>query len=203
MANQTKKELLQAAYRATMKALGYDPDKNYGSTPPPVRISYPAEGQPDWTADDDVVFIAFEDVPGDDTTQPVHEEWETKGDKLRKTHYSNRVVRFTWTAYGPHAYDNMIQLRHTLLDGADALRKAGLYIIPSPETPRYVPELYGGLWWKRADLAFSFNNMLVWDETVTPIETVPVDVHDNPGTSEHTIETTAQVGPYGIIIIED
>ena len=73
---QTMRALKTAFYRATMTALGYDPDKAYKKIKPPVRMTYPPLGNPDWTMEEDVVFITIMDANGDDVSQPIHELWK-------------------------------------------------------------------------------------------------------------------------------
>lgn len=201
-----RKDILRAFYRGCMKGLGLDPDKKYGRSRPPVRISYPENGSPDWDIDEDVIFLWVDDVSGDDTTQPVHEEYTPEGDALMRRHWQNRVLRLSLTAYGPDAYDNLLVLRHRILDGIDVLRRADLLAVPSAEMPRYAPELFNARWWPRADLAIDFNHTTAWDEPVDPIEHVPVTVKVNPGAGFTVVESSELVGvegaedPGGIII---
>ena len=138
---QTMRALKTAFYRATMTALGYDPEKVYRKTKPPVRMTYPPLGNPDWTMEEDVVFITIMDANGDDVSQPIHELWKDDGEDLLREHYATRVLQVIFTAYGPNGYDRLVQLRHTFLDGSSVLRSANIFIIPSSDTPQYVPEL--------------------------------------------------------------
>ena len=185
MPNLTRKEILRIFYKATMAALGYDPDKSYGTKKPPVRLTYSTLGNPDWTVNEDVIFLTFSDASGDDTTQPVHETWISGERDLTLRHWTNRVVQISFTAYGPNGYDNLLKVRHAFMDGSDILRKADLLLIPSADTPQYVPENYQNMWWDRADLTLRFNNTMVWDETVRAIEKVPVTIIDNPIHTSH------------------
>lgn len=179
MTNLSKKEIMATFYRATMEALGYNPDKRYGKQKPPVRLSYSAYGKPDWGIGEDVIFLAFNDV-SDETTQPVHTTFEYKADEIIRRHWSNRVVQINFTAYGPKCYDRLLKLRHIFMDGSSILRKADLMMIPSADVPQYAPELYQNMWWERADLALRFNNTVIWDESVSTIEKVPITIKDNP-----------------------
>lgn len=85
---QTMRALKTAFYRATMTALGYDPDKAYKKIKPPVRMTYPPLGNPDWTMEEDVVFITIMDANGDDVSQPIHELWKDDGEDLLREHYA-------------------------------------------------------------------------------------------------------------------
>ena len=195
MPNLTRKEIMRLFYRATMAAIGEDPDKKYGTSKPPVRLTYSTFGKPDWTVNDDVIFLTFHDAGGDDTTQPIHEVWEDAGRDLLCRHYINRVLQISFTAYGPNGYDHLLEVKHAFLDGSDVLRKAGIMIIPSAETPQYVPENYQNMWWDRADLTLRFNYLMHWDEDVKAIEKVPVTIHANPPGESHRVQTDS-----GIII---
>ena len=188
MAHLTRKEILAVFYRATMEALGYEPDEVRGR--PPVRLTYGTLGQPDWTIHDDVVFLTFSDVSGDDTAQPVHTEWIEGERDVTRRHWSNRVLQIQFVAYGPNGYDNLLKIKHVFLDGSKTLRGADILLIPTADTPQYVPENYQNMWWDRADLTLRFNNTLQWDEEVKAIEKVPVEIHDNPVGSDRVNHDT-------------
>lgn len=183
---QTMRALKTAFYRATMTALGYDPDKAYKKIKPPVRMTYPQLGNPDWTMEEDVVFITIMDANGDDVSQPIHELWKDDGEDLLREHYATRVLQVIFTAYGPNGYDRLVHLRHTFLDGSSVLRSANIFIIPSSDTPQYVPELFHNMWFERTDLTLRFNNQLLFEENIKSIKEVPVKKVDanRSGTSD-------------------
>lgn len=185
MPNLTRKEIMRLFYRASMTALGYDPDKKYGTTKPPVRLTYSTYGKPDWSIGDDVLFITFAAM-ADETTQPIHETWKDAGRDLIRTHGVNRVIQASFTAYGPGCYENLIKLRHAFMDGSDILRKADIMLIPDESVPQYAPEMYQNMWWDRADISMRFNNTMTWEEDVKAIEEVPVSITENPEGSSRT-----------------
>lgn len=186
----TLKEIKKAFYRATMTALGYDPETVYKKTKPPVRFISSALGNPDWSINDDVLFITIRDSGGDDVSQPVHEFWENDGEDLRRKHFATRVLEVIFTAYGPNGYDKLIQLRHSLFDGSSILRKEKIYIIPTADTPQYVTELFQSMWFERTDLTLHFNNELFFDEKIRSIREVNGDIHANPaGNSKNIISS--------------
>ncbi len=185
MPNLTRKEITRLFYRASMTALGFDPDKKYGVTKPPVRLTYSTYGKPDWSIGEDVIFIAFATM-ADETTQPIHETWKDAGRDLIRTHGANRVIRVSFTAYGPSCYDNLIKLRHAFMDGSSILRKADIMLIPDESVPQYAPEMYQNMWWDRADISLRFNNTMTWEEDVKTIEEVPVTITENPKGSSRT-----------------
>ena len=187
MENLTRKEIMAIFYRAVMEGLGMDPDRKYGKEKPPVRMAYTTMGAPDWGVNDDVIFLSFGDAPGDDTTQPVHEEWVEGKDTITRRHFMNRILRVRFNAYGPKSYDNLLKIRHLFIDEMKVLKDADIRIIPSGELPRYAPELYQNMWWNRADMVLSFNSTLSWDEEKLPIEHVDVTIHDNPEGTTKTV----------------
>lgn len=185
MPNLTRKEIMRLFYRASMTALGFDPDKKYGTTKPPVRLTYSTYGKPDWSVGDDVLFITFAAM-ADETTQPIHETWKDAGRDLIRTHGVNRVIQVSFTAYGPNCYENLIKLRHAFMDGSDILRAADIMLIPDESAPQYAPEMYQNMWWDRADMSMRFNNTMTWEEDVKAIEEVPVSITENPEGSSRT-----------------
>lgn len=184
----TLKEIKKAFYWAAMTTLGYDPEKVYRKTKPPVRFTGSVLGNPDWGINDDVLFMTLRDSGGDDVSQPVHEFWENDGEDLRRKHFATRVLEVIFTAYGPNGYDRLIQLRHSFLDGSSILRKEKIYIIPTADTPQYVTELFQSMWFERTDLTMHFNNELLFDEKIRSIHEVHGDIHANEaGQSKHMI----------------
>ena len=182
-------EIEEIFWDMVMAALGYDPDKNYGAKKPPVRFAYPAKGQPDWGVNDDVVFILFGDVE-DESTQTVDETWEVSGSDLVRHHKANRVLQISFVAYGPNGYDNLVKLRHKLLDNPAQLRLAGINVVPSGNAVTYAPEIFQETWWSRADLQMRFNTTVEFDEDVRAINTVDVHINTDktsPGGSAGTI----------------
>lgn len=193
MATLKREEIEAAFYEAVMASLGYDQNKDYGSKKPPVRLTYPAQGQPDWGINDDVVFILFGDAD-DDSTQTVDETWENSGDDLVRHHKVNRVLQMSFVAYGPNGYDNLVTLRHKLMDNPKQLKEKGINVVPSGNAVTYAPEIFQGLWWQRADLQMTFNSTVEFDEDVRSIATVDVHVNTDKTLPGKTAGTIIQLG---------
>ena len=185
MGNLTRKGIMRLFYRASMTALGFDPDKKYGAEKPPVRLTYSTYGKPDWTIDEDVLFLTFGTI-ADETTQPIHEIWKDADRDLIQVHFTNRVIQVSFTAYGPNCYENLIKVKHAFMDGSDILRSADIMMIPDESVPQYAPESYQNMWWDRADMSLRFNNTMSWEEDVKAIEEVPASIHENPQGSSRT-----------------
>lgn len=206
MANLTSKDLKRVFYRATMVALGYDPDKAYGKAKPPVRMNYATFGAPDWKLSDDVVFLFVGESSGNDVSTQVHTYWDDADPDILAIHTQTRVLEVTFTAYGPNCYDHLTDIRHRFIDGSTILRDAHIYVVQEASGVTYAPEFFQGSWWERADMTMHFNNLLEWDETVKTIETVPLDIHGNrpgspPASEPGDVETT--INQTGIVIRKD
>lgn len=120
-------EINSIFYKALMWALGYDPDSWDTSMKPPVRQMYSTEGAPDWNLTDDVLFFYASNVPDSDLNQQVDEVWEENGRDLIRKDYMTRVLSLSLIAYGPHAYDHLVQIKHAFLSGYKPLRDNGLF----------------------------------------------------------------------------
>ena len=148
-------------YRAFMSLLGYDPEAAYER--PAVRRSWPTMGQPDWSFEEDVLFYQCTFIDGQDVSQPI--------------------------AYGPNGATNLDNIRTAIYNGVPLLRRAGVYVVPGNEAPKYAPELFQARWWRRADMTLIFNVAKSYDTIVKTITSVPVTVGANrPGTSTTVLE---------------
>lgn len=187
-------EINSIFYKALMGALGYDPGSWDTSSKPPVRQMYSTEGAPDWNLTDDVLFFYASNVPDSDLNQQVDEVWEEDGRDLIRKDYMTRVLSLSLIAYGPHAYDHLVQIKHAFLSGSKPLRDNGLFLVPEGAQPQAVPEFFQGCWWMRSDLTLTFNNQMDFTEEVKAIEQVPTHIDANkPG-------STDVISDYGIII---
>lgn len=167
-------------YTDLMTALGYDPEKTYGNSSPPVRKSWPTGGAPAWKITDDVLFLKIFDQQGQDISMPIDTVMENDGEDLKSYKGQTRVLRLNLVAYGPHCYDNLLTVRRYYQTAKNAdIRAADIYLIPGTDTPQRLPELFSGQWWDRADLDLYFNSLVECDEPVNAIKEVPVTVSKN------------------------
>lgn len=91
------------------------------------------------------------------------------GGGLKQTLEYNRVLDVQVVAYGPGGYDILCQLRLRLLriSPVDAMRQAGLYLVPDIAEPVALWEPYeGSIWIPRADLRLRYNQKIT-DEAIT------------------------------------
>lgn len=189
-------------YRACMRVLGCDPDAVYSKKGPPVRVAYLTYGQPDFTPDEDVLFFSIMEEDSE-TSQPAHETWEETAGGYNRIHTVNRVLSVQFTAYGPNGYDHLLDVKHDFMDGARELRDGGMYLIPTGDAPKSVPEYYESMWWERCDLTLTFNNTYTYEEEVNAIEIVPVKTitANNAGGSDKITEGTQRAGGESGLII--
>ena len=167
-------ELQDLFYDALMRILGFDPDAAYSpNNPPAVRKSWPTEGQPDWGFNQDVLFIQ-PTLVDHDISQPLDEEWESHDADLLRRQFQTRVVRLGLVAYGPNAVEHLYMIRTALYNGMKSLTDKKLFVVPGPESVHFNPELFQARWWRRADLALTFNWGVEYKSVVKTIEHVPV-----------------------------
>lgn len=166
-------------YTALMRMLGYDPDT--GGKAPPVRMSWPQSGQPDWTQRDSVVFVQCTYLPGEEVSIPIHDVWydDSHSEDLQLNKEHTRVLRLSLVAYGPRCVEDLYRIRTLIYGGWPEIKEAGIYIVPGPEAPQYAPELFGGVWWPRADMALTFNVHTVYETKVRTIQHVQVAMRVN------------------------
>ena len=176
-------------YRAFMSLLGYDPEAAYER--PAVRRSWPTMGQPDWSFEEDVLFYQCTFIDGQDVSQPLHDFWQDDKDKVDLILHQEqtRVLQVQMIAYGPNGATNLDNIRTAIYNGVPLLRRAGVYVVPGNEAPKYAPELFQARWWRRADMTLIFNVAKSYDTIVKTITSVPVTVGANrPGMSTTVLE---------------
>lgn len=194
----TTEQLEDLFWKVTMRILGYDPEVyNDPDHPPasmPVRISWPTDGAPAWKIDEDIAFIRVGEEADDinltrDTI--LSERDEDSADQLTG---QTRVIRVHWLLYGPNSLNNASQIRNGLFvdQYRSQLTKNNMYLVPRIKTPQRLPELYGGRWWERADIAASFNELIRYDSVVPYLKSADITVSKSPE-SGVTIQTDASV----------
>ena len=175
-------ELEALFWAELMDVLGYDTS----ATPPPVRRSWPTDGAPDWRITDNVVFMQFSEV-GDGYMQAIDSVLEEEGRDFVLRRASTRTLQLKLIAYGPSCYESLLAVRMALAGGRPKLRKQKIYPVSGADSVQYVPELFQGRWWKRADLSMTFNCLMVFSTSVNAIEQVDVTIKANePGS--HVLE---------------
>ncbi|TWH46335.1 hypothetical protein [Sporomusa sp. KB1] len=198
----TTEQLEDLFWKVTMLMLGFNPDEyNDPDNPPtfmPVRISWPTEGAPAWKIHEDVAFLRIDEE--DDEINILRDNVLQAGDEdsANQTTGQTRVIRVHWLLYGPNSWNNASKIRRLLYDEPyrEPLTANQVFLIPRVKTPQRLPELFGGRWWERADVAASFNTLVRYDSTVPYIKSAEVTIQSNP---ESGITNTTTVFPVVIV----
>ncbi len=194
----TTEQLEDLFWRVTMQMLGHDPlifeDPDNPPSAMPVRISWPTDGAPAWKITDDVAFLRVGEQPDaiSDIRDTVYSAYDK--DNALQSISQTRVIRVHWLLYGPNSWNNACQIRNRLYvpQHRETLDKNRVYLVPRIKTPQRLPELFGGRWWERADVAASFNELVRYDATIPYLKTADITVKSSPE-SGITIATDASV----------
>ena len=173
--------------------LGIDPISNPTLAFSTVRVGWQKQGQPAFGINDDVCILRATSV--DDPYSRVRDSiiQPDNSTTLTSAMGFTQVWNLHATIYGPNCYDRarLILSAMTLDWVHDALISSRIYAIVGFQRPSYVPELFSGQWWKRADIDIKFNEQV--NESITVASAAGVDVTiitDTGLTDEFTIGTT-------------
>ena len=175
--SKTIEELEEIFRSLTVSMLGTSPT-------PDVRISWPEDGAPAWKITENVTFLQV--IEKDDRINRQRDESfiasSPDSEVIRVNEYT-RVIQISWTFYGPDSYENSQLVRDGLFlqEYHDVLADDEIYLIPDIAAPRRAPELFQGRWWKRCDMAASFNEKIRKETTVNTIESAEMVVNDYSG----------------------
>jgi hypothetical protein len=147
----------------TANILGYDYTQNPQQAYNAVRVAWQQSGQPAWGITDDVCIVRAYSL--DEPYSKVRDQLIASNDSVSvmdKMSFT-QVWNVHFTLYGPNAYDHarLISSAMSLDWVAFLLAQSNLYPIVSWERPQYIPELFQGQWWKRADLDLRFNELVL------------------------------------------
>jgi hypothetical protein len=149
-----------------------------------VRVEWPANGQPDWKATDDVAFIAS--MEEDDEYNVQHEPQQpipgSVGNYTRQTVYT-RVWLITLTFYGPASSDHARQVKSCMfLDFVrDTLSASNLFEVHTLGTPRRSPELFQSVWYERTTFSFRLNEQVTETIILPAMQSVELIIEDAAG----------------------
>lgn len=146
-----------------------------------IRWSYPAEGSPDWTIKDNILFLNLQEQD-DEYAKQRDSVFNTTGGTVTRVTTRTRVWKLTLTAYGPDSYE----MANTLKDGffyesvKRVFEESSVAIIPNLPTCRQAPENFAGQWWDRWDLDLFFNEgYQLPPEQVGALESVRISMTAN------------------------
>lgn len=158
MADQvlTLRELEDVIYEATNKMLDNKAE---------VRIAWQVDGSPDWSVDEDMVFLRV--TPEDNRLARQQNILYNEKDKdnpfVEKRIGYTRVHKIEWTLYGPNSYDYADLIRYKILDDEymRIFKKKNLFLITDVQMPIRAPEYYKGQWWDRTSFSASYNEAVI------------------------------------------
>jgi hypothetical protein len=149
-----------------------------------VRIGWQQEGQPFNSIDQDTTYLRCDTM--DTEYSRLHDQVGLipSGTVITIQDVFTRRWRTAWTFYGPNALDNARALKSGLT-GVDyvisSLASNSLFVDPSIEEIRRVPELFQGQWWERVDLTVEFNEEITESLIVGSVASVEVKVYTSSG----------------------
>ena len=141
-----------------------------------VRIGWQPEGQPAWTIGQDL--CSLEAYTENEPYSKVRDGFYTPNDDVsvaEQMGYS-QVWKIRFVFRGPNAADHARLLVSAMsLDFVhDALADSNIFAVAEKNRPVYVPELFQGQWWKRADVELQFNELV--SESLTVPSAAEADV---------------------------
>lgn len=148
------------------------------SDPGAVRAAWPTDGAPAWPISYDVVFLLIQPET-DPYTQQLEETWSDpqEGSATVSLAYTFSF-RLGLTFYGPNSFDNadLVRSQFFLGSATTALAAQNLALITDVPMPSRMPELWGGEWWDRSDLAVRFYELVVRESATPLIQSAPISV---------------------------
>lgn len=148
MAIRTIKTYEQLIWDSIVAMLGFDPDAP--ETQDKVRRTFTVDGIPDFTIEEDIVFMKV--FSGGDTyDQKVY----TDNSEAQSVAYYTRTITLSLIAYGPSALEHLERIRVCFVAGIETLNLKAARIFPKidPSSVIRIPELFDGQWWERADFS--------------------------------------------------
>jgi hypothetical protein len=189
---------------AELRKLFYDLTVAMVDSETQVRMSWPTGGAPAFDINDKMAFIRIADV-----ASTYHVPQELKYEQIgspeegnMQVHYT-RTLRITWVLYGSNSWDDGVSLRTKIFyqTNHDILARQKIYLVPSFDPPKRVPELFEGLWYERVDLTMDFYEKILINYAVPSILTVPLVVKGDSGTIHNGKITESTIVREGGLII--
>ncbi|MGP1365883.1 MAG: phage neck terminator protein [Schwartzia sp. (in: firmicutes)] len=145
-----------------------------------IRWKHPTEGLPDWTTEDNVLFLNLAEYDDDYARQRDSTYHGERGTIIKRTDRT-RVWELFCTAYGPRAYEiaNALRDGFFLIEIERLLGENAVFLVPDLPICRQINESFAGSWWTRWDVAFHFNEQYTVTEDVGRIERVSVAISRN------------------------
>lgn len=152
-----------------------------------VRVSWPTAGQPAFSLNDNVTFLAARLKAEHEYGQvrDVQITQSTPAVVIQNIVYT-RVWEVRWNFYGPASFDTARLVKDALISAEWTLYQLGasnLFLSPTDEDPRYVPEEspVRGQWWQRTDYMALFNEQVNATITTPSVRSAEIEVYDRAG----------------------
>lgn len=141
-----------------------------------VRFTWPENNQPGWKRTQDLCFVQVVPQQSD-----VERQRNAAWDGAAVNRWSMRVIGVSFLFYGPHAWDNAVELRYRLFDDAaqGLLRQNRMALVTDIGAPVRAPELFNAQWWDRADLFAQFNETITETSPFTPMDSAQIEIVPN------------------------
>ena len=176
----------------TAQIFGYDttqpvPIANNSTNPYwAVRVAWQTQGQPAYEIGEDVCIIraTADDHPFSQCRDMVYNPNDYQS--LNQLMSYTQVWRMHWCHYGPNCFDRCRLLISAMsLDWVhDWLAPYSIYAVTEWHRPVYVPELFEGQWWQRADVELQFNELVIENIVVPSAASVNITLVKENGLSE-------------------
>jgi hypothetical protein len=166
----------------TLNIMGITPAGPTDAAYAVVRTSWPKAGQPAFSIDDNVAFVAARLKPEHSYGQVRDVEiTQGAGGLVNQNIVYTRVWEVRWNIYGPASFDTARLIKDALISAEWTLYQLGasnLFLSPTDEDPRYVPEEtpVRGQWWQRTDYMALFNEQVNGTITTPSVKSVEVEV---------------------------
>ena len=129
-----------------------------------VRVAWQEQGEPAWGIGEDVCIVRA-DSANEDFSQIRDNLYAgtALNPTMQETMGYTQIWNVHFTLYGPNCFDRAgLILSGLTLDWIhDQLAAKNLYAVAQWNRPSYIPELFQGQWWKRADIALQYNEQVI------------------------------------------
>lgn len=156
----TQENMEDLIWRATVLALGLDPDSDDESIHKRVRISWPESEGTTWGRSENVIFFRITLTPDDFTPlKDITHVYDSEHDTLTEKVEYHRRFNVNWLCYGPDAMNEADTIRIGILREPikTMLKEHGIAFLPHIRDAIRLDEVdQSGDWWRRNDLSADF-----------------------------------------------
>ena len=127
-----------------------------------IRWKHPTGGMPDWTVDDNVLFLNLDERDDEYAHQRNSIEKTEDGHVIRYA-MRTRVWDMACTAYGPKSYDIIDRLKDGFFfpEVQRLMSPNDVFLVPLLPRCHQATEIFAGQWWERWDITLTFNEKYV------------------------------------------